>query len=356
VADFQDNYSFFDKALHYLAFKSSKLQLNLAENESEEHHQKLQAISVEKPVFITSLPRSGTTILLDVLTKTDAFSYHSYQDMPFVFTPLMWAKFSNKFAKSDTLTERAHKDGIKINSKSPEAFEEMFFKAFWPELYKGSSVALWPQSTNQKATHFKFNRFFTDHIKKLLFRDSRTRYISKNNLNITRLPYIRSLFGDAIILIPFREPIQHALSLLRQHQNFTALHGENKFSKDYMAAIGHFDFGANLKPVNFNQWFDNCEYSPDTLDFWLAYWIECYQYLLDNPSGGLFVCFERLCKDPEGSFNVLAEQLQLEPQTLLKSVGEIKVAKIHAVDLSTLNGANVVRAEALYQALDAVSL
>ncbi|NQZ06014.1 MAG: sulfotransferase [Algicola sp.] len=356
MADFQEQYSLLDRLLHRFAFKTTKMQLGLADNESEEHRVQLNNIQIDKPVFITSLPRSGTTILLDVLSKTEQFSYHRYQDMPFIFTPLMWAKFSRNFAKSNELTERAHKDGIKINQQSPEAFEEMLFKAFWPKWYDGASLPLWPEIANPE-----FDRFFADHIKKLLFRDGKgrdgkgrdgkdIRYISKNNLNITRLPYLKKLFPQCILLVPFRTPLQHALSLLRQHQNFTELHSQSQFAKDYMAAVGHFDFGANLKPVNFSSWFDNTVYQPDSLDFWLEYWIVAYQHIVDNHKSFChFVCFETLSTEPQNSFITLAEVLAIEPQTLIKSVGVIKVAKTHAVDVAALNAENVAKAQGLYR-------
>lgn len=358
MANFEDKYSFIDKALHYLVFKTIKLQLSLAQNETVDYYEKLQQCNVEKPIFITSLPRSGTTILLDVLTKTDCFCYNTYQDMPFVFTPLIWGKFGGLFAKDDALIERAHKDGIKINQQSAEAFEEMFFKAFWPDLYLSSSIPLWPQTSNQK-----FDIFFVDHIKKLILRNQqkgsvlKNRYVSKNNLNIIRLAYLKRLFPDSVILVPFRKPIQQAISLYNQHRNFTALHKDNQFAKDYMAAIGHFDFGENLKPINFNRWFDSTVYQPHCLDFWLEYWIQTYQYLFDNESTRcLFVSFDLLCREPESSFAVLAEKLHLEPQFLTKSISMIKVAKTRTVDLKILNAANVDKGAALYQILSGIAV
>ena len=63
-----------------------------------------------------------------------------------------------------------------------------------------------------------------NHIKKIIALRSGSagkslRYISKNNLNIARLGYLLRLFPDARIVIPFRDPIQHAASLLKQHLN-----------------------------------------------------------------------------------------------------------------------------------------
>ncbi len=363
MASYQDDYGLIDKALHYFAFKTTGLQLVMANNESQEHEAKLKSIKLDKPVFITSLPRSGTTVLLDVLAKTGVFSYHTYQDMPFVFTPMIWAKFTRLFAKDDTLRERAHKDGIKINQYSPEAFEEMLFKAFWPQAYRGVAIEPWSEEANAK-----FDRFFIDHMKKLILRDDadvvtasqQRRYISKNNLNVTRLPYLKRLLPDCLLVIPFREPVQHALSLLKQHGNFTAMHQHNKFSQDYMAAIGHFDFGVNLKPMNFNGWFERSRFTPDSADFWLEYWCQTYQYLLDgcvegnsegNSEDKLFVGFEQLCQQPKHSFELLAERLSIDPQTLQQSIPMIKVAKTHPIEMNLLDQQNVATAKALYQRL-----
>lgn len=321
MADFRDNYGFFDKALHYVAFKTSKIQLAIAASESDDHRKQLSPLTIEKPTFITALPRAGTTILLELLSQTEEFCHHTYKDMPFVFTPLIWQKFASKYGKEDALVERAHGDGIKINQQSPEAFEEMFYKAHWGYLYRGASIPVWPGDSN-----LKFDTFFIEHIGKLMLRDDKKRYLSKNNLNITRLSYLHRLFPDGCFIVPFREPLQHAMSLLRQHQNFTKLHGDNKFAKDYMAAIGHYDFGENLKPVNFRGWHADTHYDPMQLDFWLEYWIACYQYLIDHGPYIHFVSFESLCANPKEQLAALAQKIAIDPQKLDVYADKIKAS------------------------------
>ena len=46
----------------------------------------------ENHVFIIGLARSGTTILLNALHKSNIFASLSYADMPFVLAPNMWSK------------------------------------------------------------------------------------------------------------------------------------------------------------------------------------------------------------------------------------------------------------------------
>ena len=73
------------------------------------------------------MARSGSTILLNSIYKTDIFASLTYADMPFVLAPNLWSKISLIRSKSNLiLKERAHKDGIKISTSSPEAFEEVF--------------------------------------------------------------------------------------------------------------------------------------------------------------------------------------------------------------------------------------
>ena len=81
-------------------------------------------------------------------------------------------------------------------------------------------------------------------------------------------------FRDALFLIPFRDPIQHCASLLRQHLNFLEIHRRDRFAKSYMEGIGHFDFGDNLRPVDFDGWLDSSKHrDPREMGFWLEYWL-----------------------------------------------------------------------------------
>jgi hypothetical protein len=50
------------------------------------------------------------------------------------------------------------------------------------------------------------------------------RYLSKNNNNILRVSTIKKAFPRAIIIVPFRDPLQQSNSLLSQHQRFLAAH------------------------------------------------------------------------------------------------------------------------------------
>ena len=117
------NYIYFQKFLHDFILNKKFINKSLFEIEKMIF---LKNNNVDKKthVFITSLPRSGTTSLLNFLYSSNSFASLTYKNMPFILSP----HFSNFFNKRNTLKkERMHKDGIIYDINSPEAFDEIFF-------------------------------------------------------------------------------------------------------------------------------------------------------------------------------------------------------------------------------------
>ncbi len=182
--------------------------------------------------------------MLDVLHRFPSLATHTYRDMPFVMAPILWSRLSSAFRKRVEPRERAHGDGMQVGYDSPEAFEEIFWRAFWPEKYTDIGIALWGADDIKDEAR----TFFVEHMKKIiaLRRPDRVRdgrYISKNNGNIARLDLIGRMFPEAKILVPVRHPLEHAASLLRQHRNFIEMHKDEAFIRRYMADLGHYEFG-----------------------------------------------------------------------------------------------------------------
>ena len=118
------------------------------------------------------------------------------------------------------------------------------------------------------------------------------RYLSKNNNNILRLKTIKKAFPNAIIIIPFRNPIQQAISLSQQHIKFVEMNLTEPFIGQYMSWLGHFEFG----PVHRPYWFGkeraylNAKIGKNDFNYWLAIWVNTYQFLLKSaPSDSIFV-------------------------------------------------------------------
>lgn len=303
-------YSFSSRLLHRIALQSKIIAEISFDIENMVFSKKGHKFT-ENPVFISGLARSGTTMLMRYLHETGEFRSLTYQDMPFVLMPNLWKKLSFRKSGSE-LKERAHKDGILVSLESPEAFEEVFWRIFTGNqyIYKDRLKLL---KTNNEVLN-KFRDFVWN---ALLSSDQpdRLRYLSKNNNNILRLAHIKKCFPEARIVIPFRDPLQHALSLLNQHTHFSGIQQEDKFSLDYMNWLGHFEFGLNQKPFDLNNddTFKAMENTPKSeLDFWLLSWKNYYGFALENPEDFcLFFCYEEFCKSPSDVLEKLFALLEL---------------------------------------------
>ena len=348
---FENRYSALDRLLHRLSFASSSIQVSVADMEDQFFAADLKAIKIDQPVFVTALPRAGTTLLLEAIESLPEFASHTYRNMPFILCPMLWSKFSSRFRQSGEAQERAHKDGMLVTTDSPEAFEEMVWKAFWKRHYEDDRIRPW---VDDDAEFFDFLR---NHMRKIIALsqpgdDATRRYLSKNNLNIARIGLLRKNFPDATIIVPFRDPLQHAASLLRQHRNFLEIHEDDRFARQYMAGIGHYDFGKNLRPVDFNDWLDRATIRQATsIGFWLQYWFESYSHLAERDEIHL-LCYEDLCADPADTLARLADVLQLNDRAaLLQVASRIRPPKPHAVTTDPTAEDFLRKAQDLYQHL-----
>ena len=324
---FQDRYSKLDRFLHYLAFSGIEVQQALSDIEARLYARRLEGIELDRPVFITALPRAGTTLLLETLGALDVFATHTYRNMPFLLIPLLWDALSRRFRVSDTVVERAHGDGMTIGFDSAEAFEEVVWRAFWPEKYLEDRIATW--TATDEDVHREFEPFIKTHMAKMIAlravqKPNAGRYLSKNNANIARIPKITRLFPDAAILVLFRNPIDHVASLSRQHLNFSKIHAAEPFTRRYMADIGHFDFGANLRPIDFGHWLSREELKPThTADFWLAYWCAAYAHILarlcDNVT---LVSYDSLCANPAPILRRIGDAIGIGESTELIALAD----------------------------------
>jgi len=356
---FENRYSKLDRALHQVAFNSYSFQVAVSTFEDRWFAKRLSTIDIKRPVFITALPRAGTTLLLEICAAMDEFASHSYRDMPFILTPMFWNYFSGKFQQEVPPQVRAHNDGMLVDVDSPEAFEEVVWKSFWEQQYKKGRIIPW-----KKADDPEFNSFLRNHMRKIIAlrvneSDATHRYVSKNNLNIARVELLHRLFPDAIIVIPFRQPLQHAASLLRQHLNFIEIHSHDKFARDYMSAIGHYDFGENFRPIDFDGWLGSAQYTdPLTLPFWVEYWTAAYGYLLESANDCVhFISYERLCENPEQGLTRVADIIGIREHTaFLNQASRVRTPKPHLINTDDISSSLLNKMDVLYTDLVQASI
>jgi len=267
-------------------------------------------IASEKPhVFVAGLARAGTTILMRTLYENGKFTSLTYRDMPFVLAPNLWRRISGVSRQDIGMQERAHGDGLKIDYDSPEALEEIFWRTFCGSDYIAKN-GLIPMTADNE-TLDKFKAFVS-----LVLNNTRDNcYLSKNNNNILRLNSITRAFPNALIIVPFRDPLQQAFSLLKQHKKFLKKHSEDPFAKKYMTWLAHHEFGADHRPFQFDGINEN-EKDTQILSYWLMIWINTYSYLIENmPPQALFLSYENLCEKTEIVWKKLGKQINLAPYT-----------------------------------------
>jgi hypothetical protein len=355
---FEHDYVPLDRLLHRIVFRTRSAQVAIADLEDHLRRKKLASIENRKPVFVTGVPRAGTTMLLDFVSDLPEFGSHVYRDMPFVLCPLFWNALSRRFRRTDAPRPRAHGDGMMVSLDSPEAFEEVIWKLFWPRQYRRDRIDVWATCDDEQ-----FTGFLKSHMRKIVAlrveEPERGRYISKNNLNIARLATLPGILPSAVLVVPFRRPLQHAASLLRQHLRFLGIHEEDRFGRRYMADIGHYDFGANLRPVDFDGWLD-AEGDTDrtTLGFWVKYWTAAYEHILRECEGRIhLVSYDGLCARPREVLGRLGEAIEAaDPAPLMAHAETLREPVAHPVDTDGIDPAVLERAEDLHERLRSAAI
>lgn len=385
--NFEDRYGALGRLLHDVAFRAGQAQQAMADIEELLWGDVLEKVPLENPVFVTALPRSGTTILLQLLTNCGHFASHTYRDVPFVLAPWIWNRFSSHFAADDRSVERAHGDGLTVSASSPEAFEEMVWKHFWPERYRESNISPWTEPERRP----EFERFLEAHMRKIValrrgdlpWAEGRTssesgvrgpdRYVSKNNLNVSRLAAPPRPLRQGTFLIPVRNPVQQAASMCRQHRRFLHIHSQDDFVRRYMEAIGHHEFGRGLRPVNFGGWLDQVGWQGDVegpntdeggadptgVTFWLRYWVAAYSHVLEHANLGTsdapparLLSYAALTSEPEKALARLAEVVDVPAEDLTRLAGHLEPPRTHEVEIEAVPDDLLQKARALHDRLE----
>jgi len=228
----------------------------------------------ERPVFVAGLARAGTTIITRTLLGLGDYATNRYRDLPFPLAPNLWAQLSKGMNRKVVATERGHGDGLMHDLDSPEAIEEVFWLLKEGARYRRADGlhAVQPEPETL--------RDFRTYVACTMLRDRKSGYLSKNNNNILRLEGLVEAFPQAVLVHPFREPVQQAASLRNQHLRACALAADDPGRGKFMSSLGHHEFGADHRPFVLGD--DGVAGDPATLDYWVRRWIATYRFLLDQ--------------------------------------------------------------------------
>ncbi len=311
----------FDHVVGGLIERFPRLWIGLGNLETRVLADAVASVPITAPIYVTGLARAGTTIALEILASHGDVATHLYRDFPPVFTPWWWNWFVERTRRGPLVAaERAHKDGLMVTADSPEAREEAIWMAFFSHTHDpGRSHVL-----DRTAENAAFEKFYREHIRKLLAARAKRRYLSKGNYNVTRMGYLHKLFADARFIVPVRDPVWHVASLIKQHELFCAGERGNPRAVDYMRRVGHFEFGLDLRPINCGDVDRVREIqalweSGEDARGWARYWAMIYGYvaeLLDRDEAlrkaTMILRYENLCDHPQETMSRMMHHCRLE--------------------------------------------
>ncbi|MEM7526718.1 MAG: sulfotransferase [Pseudomonadota bacterium] len=335
------DYGALDRFLHRLALQSRAVAEMSFDIDQSMAGKPPEGLKTERHVFVAGLARAGTTALMRRFYASGAFRSLTYRDMPFVLAPNLWKRLSGMSRRRGSAAERAHGDGVIVDFDSPESLDEVFWRQFAGDAY------LHPGHLAAHEPDDELIDRFVSYIGAIIASgDGPQRYLSKNNNNVLRLGAIRRAFPNALILVPFRKPMTHAASLLRQHEQFSEAQGQDAFMRKYMGWLAHHEFGLDQRPFAFDGAVPTSGRDPSSIDYWIEQWVRVYEAVVARaPEDAVFVCYEDLCADA-GVWARLAKAAGIDGEA-----GEAFRPASPSTSSDGADGALLAEADALYERL-----
>ena len=121
---------------------------------------------------------------------------------------------------------------------------------------------------------------------------------AKNNNAILRLPSLVEHNSDLAVFLLVRSPLQHAYSLMKQHEQFSAQQEGDPFIKEYMDWLGHHEFGIGQRPFILDGK-GHHEGNTSDINYWLERWVNYYKNVPQSDQITV-LSYEGFLADPEG--------------------------------------------------------
>ncbi len=299
------------------------------------------ALECSSPIFVTGMARGGTTAMLRALYAQPIFATLTFRDLPFPLAPNLWNQIGNKFRHGDTAQARGQDDGILQDLDSAEALEEAFWRVFDGSLYIGK------RSLQAYSPPIATLDDYQSYVRLILLRHNGRRYLAKNNNNVLRLPGLLRAFPDAIIVHPFRDPVQHTGSLMHHFAHAIRTQSTDPFKLSYMRHLAHYEFGLDHRPFSFP---GQSARGNDTADpnYWLGHWIDLHSFILNQPEQvrqkQYFVDMDALASSSELADSVIFDLVGAMPRPYPNFRAAVKRA-VKGLEPSALRQANSLAAE-----------
>jgi hypothetical protein len=158
-------------------------------------------------IFIVGAPRTGSTILYQLLTYAYNFNYISNLGAQFYHSLYLGNLIQNYLQKDKT-----HSSFTSVNGKTEGLFSPHECGKFWYRWFPKS-----PQFVDEEYYEKNNFRLLLNTVSKI-YHKNKNPIIFKNTVNSMRIRVIKKLFPNALIIFIRRNPVETALSILKQRE------------------------------------------------------------------------------------------------------------------------------------------
>ncbi len=277
-----------DRILH-LALLSSR-RFRRFQFDSECQRRGTEVHPERQNLFVCGLARAGSTALTEALYAGGQFTATTYAMLPMLLAPSQSRILDRIPRRRGERGERRHRDGIQIDINSVEALDGLFWSTVFPAETPVQRSRAVPADVLQQYAGF---------IENLLAVYGGERYLGKMNQSVDRLAALANYFERSLFLVPFRDPLAQAASLLRQHRNFARL---SWYERRYLGWLEHHEFGALHRPFVAGDASPPDHDDNDQLNYRLRRWRDADRYhadLIDEKDHLLPLRYETLAQDCE---------------------------------------------------------
>ena len=228
---------------------AAPLFVGLGNLESRMLARRLASQTVDRPVYICGLPRAGTTITLQMLSEHPDVVTHKYADFLMPYMPYVWNKvFPRIPGRRHAQTRAAHPSRPnRGHARQRRDGRRDFVGALLSAHSRRNELCSVLDGTTSNPA---FERFYSEHLRKLELVRGRTRYVSKAIMCVVRMQYLRKLFPDARFLLYVRNPVDHVASLIKQDRIWAELERDDPRQIEIIELTGHHEFGPNQVMAN----------------------------------------------------------------------------------------------------------
>jgi hypothetical protein len=229
------------------------LQARLGIEAAYREHPEIEDEVIDAPVFVTGLPRSGTSILFEILAQDPQFGSVRNWEMMFPYPPPERATYETdpRIERCEHLvtqwyrvtpTYRAmHEMGANIPNECILAYSCSFLTEYFNALFQVPSYYQYLAGSDITPAY----RYYKRMLKMLQWKNPRQHWLLKAPSHLGYLPQIFDVFPDARVVLTHRDPIKAFASntdllgtfyWMRSDKPFDASAFENLLTHEAVAA------------------------------------------------------------------------------------------------------------------------